>query len=194
MRLLGTVVATALALTLGGCNVTTDGGPRSQQREAVREAVGDGELTIDLSSPPTRADLALPEGRTTTVLQRDEREPFDVTVVFRDGTELTTSASWVTVTAEDESADPTSVTIRRAGDGLDDLRAAVEQSVADFGVERSRADTALSQSERATSGDADAKYVLPTAVAPPDRLEVETIAKANREEYHVNYLVSWEAP
>ena len=150
MRLLGTVVATALALTIGGCNVTTDGGPRSQQREAVREAVGDGELT--------------------------------------------TSASWVTVTAEDESADPTSVTIRRAGDGLDDLRAAVEQSVADFGVERSRADTALSQSERATSGDADAKYVLPTAVAPPDRLEVETIAKANREEYHVNYLVSWEAP
>jgi hypothetical protein len=35
--------------------------------------------------------------------------------------------------------------------------------------------------------------VLPTAVEPSDRLEVETIAKASREEYHVNYLVSWEA-
>lgn len=186
-------MATALALTFGGCNVTTDGGPRSEQRAAAREVVGDGELTIDLSSPPTRADLALPEGRTSTVLMRDEREPFDVTVVFRDGTELTTPASWVTVTADDADTDPTSVTIRRASDDLDDFRAAVEQSVADLGVDRSRADDVLRRSEQATSGDTDEMRVLPTAVAPPDLLELRTIAKASREEYHVNYIVTWEA-
>ena len=107
-RTLGTVVATALALTFGGCNVTTDGGPRSQQREAAREVVGDGELTIDLSSPPTRADLALPEGRTSTVLMRDEREPFDVTVVFRTANVLVTIvfSQWSTGTpAAPPSAD-----------------------------------------------------------------------------------------
>jgi hypothetical protein len=140
-------VATTLALTFGGCNVTTDSGPRSQQRAAARAVLDDGELTIDLSSPPTRADLALPEGRTSTVLMRDEREPFDVTVVFRDGTELTTPASWVMVNAEGADVDPTSVTIRRASDDLDDLRAAVEQSVAELGVDRSRADDVLKASE-----------------------------------------------
>jgi hypothetical protein len=192
VRTLGTVVATALALTFGGCTVT-DGGTRNEQREAIQEVVGDGELTIDLSSPPTRADVALPDGRSTVILERDGEDLIDVTVVFRDGTELTTPARWVSVTAEDGEADPTSVTIRRAGDGLDDLRAAVEQSVAELGVEQSRADTALSQSEQATSGRSDVMYALPAAVAPPDKLTVRTIAKASREEYAVNYIVEWEA-
>jgi hypothetical protein len=192
VRTLGTVAATVLALTFGGCTVT-DGGTRSQEREAIQDVVGEGDLTIDLSSPPTRADLAMPEGRSTVILERDDDEPFDVRVVFRDGTELTTPARWVSVTAEDGDADPTSVTIRRAGDGLDDLRAAVEQSVAELGVEQARADTALSQSEQATSGRSDVMYALPTTIAPPDKLTVRTIAKASREEYAVNYIVEWEA-
>lgn len=188
-----TLAIVTLTLTLGGCNVTV-GGERSEQRAAIQEVVGDGELTIDLTAPPSRADVALPEGRNTVILERDGDDPIDVTVVFRDGTRLSTQALWISATADDADSDPSTVTIRRAGDTLEDLRTAVDEAVSDLGVERSRADTALQQSEGATDGQGDVLYSLPTDIADPDRLSLRTIAKSARAQYAVNYIVEWGLP
>ena len=186
------VMATVLALTAGGCNVTTGNSEREAQRSAVREVVADGEVTLDLTDPPSRADLGMREGRASVVLEREGGEGFDVTVKFRDGTRLTVPAVTMGVYADDPGSDPTSVTVRRAGEGLPVIETALDQAVADLGVARADADAVLEQSARATDGPADVQRSLTTSVQPPDRLSLRTIAKAIREEYAVNYTVEWD--
>ena len=186
------VMATVLALTAGGCNVTVGNNERSAQREAIDEVVADGEVTLDLTAPPSRVDLGMQDGRESVILEREGGEAFDVTVVFRDGTRLTIPAVTMGVYADDPESDPTSVTVRRAGEGMPVIETALDQAVADLGVDRADADAVIAQSARATEGQADVQRSLTTSVQPPDRLSLRTIAKAIREEYAVNYTVEWD--
>lgn len=172
--------------------MTVGNNERSAQREAIDEVVADGEVTLDLTAPPSRADLGMQDGRESVILEREGGEAFDVTVVFRDGTRLTIPAVTMGVYADDPESDPTSVTVRRAGEGMPVIETALDQAVADLGVDRADADAVIAQSARATEGQADVQRSLTTSVQPPDRLSLRTIAKAIREEYAVNYTVEWD--
>jgi hypothetical protein len=193
-RVLAVLALLGLAVSTEGCNVTVGNSERSAQREAISEVVGDGALTIDLTAPPSREQLALMDGRESVILERDEGEPVDVTVVFHDGKRLSVPATWIAVHADDAESAPTSVTVRRSGEGLDHLRGALDEAVAGLGVARVATDAILEESAGATEGQADVMRSVPTSVGAPDRLSLRTIAKANREEYAVNYLVEWDAP
>jgi hypothetical protein len=192
-RVLTILALLGLALSTEGCNVTVGNSERDAQREAIGEVVGDGALTIDLTSPPSREELALMDGRESVVLEREQSRPVDVTVVFHDGKRLSVPARWIAVHAADPEAAPTSVTIRRSGEGLDHLRGALDEAVTGLGVSRAEAEAILEESAGATDGRADVMRSVPTSVRTPDRLSLRTIAKANREEYAVNYLVEWDA-
>jgi hypothetical protein len=181
-----------LAVSTEGCNVTVGNNERSAQRDAISEVLADGEVTLDLTDPPSRADLGMQDGRESVILEREGGEEFDVTVVFRDGTRLTIPAVTMGVYADDPGADPTSVTVRRAGEGLPVVETALDEAVSDLGVDRAEADAVVEQSARATDGQADVRRSLTTSVQPPDRLSLRTIAKAIREEYAVNYTVEWD--
>ncbi|RYU14209.1 hypothetical protein [Nocardioides iriomotensis] len=192
MRTLGSALtALALTLTLGGCNVTVGNSDRQAQRDAIADVVGDGELTLDLSSPPSRDDLALAEGRRTVILEREGGQPYDLTVVFGDGTRLATSVEWISVTAPDAESDPTQLVARRAGDDLDGVRVALDEAVADLGVDAGEADRVYGDVAGAGGGAADVQRSVTTSVSAPERLSIQPIGKANREEYVVNYTVEW---
>lgn len=192
MRTLGSAVVTvALALNLGGCNVTV-GGERSDRRAAIEDVVGDGELTVDLTAPPSREDVALGDGRKTVILERDGREPYDLTVVFADGSRLQVPVVWVSLTADDADSAPTMLVARRAGEDLEGVRAAVEEGVRDFGVDASRAEGVLASVADARSGQSDVIRTLPTSVPAPERLSIQPIGRADRDEYVVNYTVEWD--
>ncbi len=126
------------------------------------------------------------------ILEREDGQEFDVTVVFRDGTRPTIPAVTMGVYADDPGADPTSVTVRRAGEGLPVIETALDEAVSALGVDRAEADAVVEQSARATDAQADVRRSLVTSVRPPDRLSLRTIAKAIREEYAVNYTVEWD--
>jgi hypothetical protein len=194
-RHLGAVLAglVVVALTAGGCNVTVGNSDRKAERTAAEKVLGDG-LRLDLAQPPSRADLALPDGKRTTVLQRADRKPFEVSVTFRDGHRLETSGVAVLVTAEDGDSAPTSIAVRRDKLGLDDLATTLDTAVSDLGSDRARADAVLAQSREATTGSADVIRTLPTGIAGPDRLEVESVVSADEGRVSVNYLISWSAP
>lgn len=184
-----------LALTptlLGGCTVTAGNSERDSQRAAAEKILGDG-LQVDLTHPPTRADLGLADGDTSTVLQRRDRAPFEVTVRFADGHRLRTTGVAAVVTSPGPEDAPTSLTVRRDGLSLDDLQATLDGAVTDLGADRSRADAVLDQSRSATSGSADVVRSLPTAVAEPDRLDVESVVTAGEGRVSVNYLLGWGA-
>lgn len=188
------LIGLVLVAVTGGCTVTAGNSTRDAQREAAEAVVGDGSVTVDLTDPPSREELAVPEERTTVFLQRDGREPFDVTVRFRDGHELTTPAAVLGVETDGPGTAPKALTIRRDEMTLDDLRAALDSAVADLGVDRADADDALRRAEQAGSGDKDLIVTLRTAVADPDRLELEPVVSAMEGRVSINYLVHWDTP
>ncbi len=189
-RLAAALVAAVLAAPIaGGCTVNAGNSDRDTQRRDADRVLADG-LDLDLSDPPSRSDLALPEGARTAVLQRPDREPFDVEVTFRDGHVLRTTGAVLMVTATADGP-PTAVTVRRDGLTLDDLATTLRGAVDDLGAERTRADAVLAQSRRAGDGGADVVRTLPTGVAAPDRLEVESVVTAREGRVSVNYLLDW---
>lgn len=170
--------------------MTVGNSERDSQRQAAERVLEDG-LVVDLTRPPSREELAVPDGRTSTVLQRRDREPFDTTVRFHDGHELRTQGAVLIVTAKSGDGPPTSMTVRRDKMSLADLQTALDTAVDELGADRDRADAVLAAARRATSGRADVIRVLPTAVRSPDRLEVESVVTAREGHVSVNYLVSW---
>ena len=112
---------------------------------------------------------------------------------FADGHRLSTTGVAAIVTSPGPEDAPTSLTVRRDGLSLDDLQRTLDGAVTDLGADRSRADAVLDQSRSATSGSADVVRSLPTAVAEPDRLDVESVVTAGEGRVSVNYLLGWGA-
>src|SRR5690606_28195211 len=80
-------LAATVLMTSGGCAVEQSPDP---QEESVERVLADGHVEIDLNDPPSRADLAVPEGRKSFFLERPGKEPYEVTVTFTNGVSLTT--------------------------------------------------------------------------------------------------------
>lgn len=164
---------------------------RESQRRAADEVVGDGSVTIDLTDPPSRSDLGVTEGRKTVMLQRDEREPFEVTVRFSDGHVLTTTAMVLGVHTDGGDTAPHSLTIRRDSMTLTDLEEALLAAQQDLGADPQRVADVLEDARTATSGSGDVIRALPTALDGDERLEIEPVVTADEGRVSVNYLVSW---
>lgn len=171
--------------------MTTGNTDQDSRRSTAERVLGDG-LDMDLAHPPSRHALGMPEGQRTTVLQLSERRPFDVKIAFRDGHELDTRGVALVVTSTTSDGPPTSLTVRRDQLSQNDLGGVLDSAVRDLGAEPVRAEAVRTQSARATSGQADVIRTLPTGVAPPDRLEIESVVSASEGRVSVNYLVGWK--
>ncbi len=194
-RVTGGAVLLVVLVLVGACT----GGPstpdergsaserRQAQRAAVAELLADGTLVLDLDDPPSRTDLALPDGRTSIPLER-EGGGLEVLVAAGGQDLLRTPADTVVVTAADGTAPPGSVVVVRRGLTEGQLRAVVDGAVADLGVDPSQADLAL----RDVSGDLelDTTRVLATDV-PSASLEVEVGRTALEGEGFVAYHLDW---
>lgn len=191
-RRLGAVLAGLLvaAPTLGACSVSAGNSDRDTARNAAQRVLSGG-LDVDTSQPPSRDDLGMADGQTSTVLQLPGRMPFDAKVRFSDGHELDATGRVLIVTSKQPDGPPTAITVRRDGLTMADLETTLTSAVADLGADRTRADAVLTQSRRATSGSSDVIRSLPTGVAAPDRLEIESVVSAHEGRVSVNYLASW---
>lgn len=169
----------------------TTSSKRDEQRQLREAVLGDGSLEIDLSEPPSREDLALAEGDHSTVLQPDEAAPFMVTVRFSDSRTLTTSASSLGVTAADPESPPSRVIIRRDGMTVAELEEVLRESVGDFGADPARVVALIEGARGATNGQVDFRRSLPTALAGPERLDIQPIVTALEGRASVNYTVTW---
>ena len=175
----------------GGCDVATEGS-RTEQRQAVEAVIGDGSLTLDLGSPPSRRDLAFPDGVESHVLQREAREQFEVTVRFADGHELRTPADTVLAVAESPDGQPEELVVTRRGMTLADLDAVLGEATSSFGADPARVEQVVSRAHDMEGADSDLIRAVPTAVEPAGSLEVETVVTALEGRVAVHYHVSWE--
>lgn len=158
--------------------------------DAVAAVLADGRVEIDLSDPPSRADLAVPDGRRTSFLERPDRSAYEVVVTFTDGTTLTTPAHVVGATTDGES-DPTGVTVLRHDLTLEELEAALRDAVAQLGVDEARVESYLRSARTAQERETTVKRALPAEGLAPERVEVQPIAHGFDQRYQLNYLVDW---
>lgn len=170
----------------------SDTGPRAQQREAARQVL-DGGLDVDLSSPPSRADLALPESSSSTVLQNRDRSEFDATVRFTDGRVLDTRAYAAAVQAPGGDAAPDRLALRRRGLSLAELERLLRDATEELGADRAAVDSYLAQAARATEQQADVVRSIPTGVRGEEELVIEPVVTAAEGRVSVNYLIRWGA-
>lgn len=161
------------------------------QEESVERVLADGHVEIDLNDPPSRADLAVPEGRKSFFLERPGKEPYEVTVTFTNGVSLTTPVH-VLGAVTDGSGDPTELVILRHDLTLAELEEALRDSVTELGVDEGRVDSYLRSARSAEERQATSKRVLPAEGIGPERLEVQPIAHGFDQRYQLNYLISWE--
>ena len=163
--------------------------PSQDQRESAAEVL-EGGLDIDLAEPPTRADLAMPDGRRRYVLELAERESFDVTVRFTDGHVLRTPASTVDVTS-DGTHDPTSMVVRRTGLSPAELETTLRDAVTSLDADAGRVDAYLAAAPSTTEGDSDLMRSIPTDVGPSETLSIEPIVTALEGRISIDYSISW---
>lgn len=180
----------ALTMITGGCAVSSTESPRDEQRAAADRVVADG-LSLDLSRPPTRADLALGDGMRSVVLQSEERSDFPVRVTFADGTVLETPAYAAGVSAASSDAAPGELTLRRRGLTTDELRTALGEAVERLGADQAAVRSFLARAEQQDRGDSDLRRFLSTRVPAPQELMVEPIISSEGRA-SINYLIRWE--
>lgn len=187
------VAATAVVLlsVIGACAVEVHPNEQVRAEEAAAEALfADGLVELDLREPPSRADLALPEGVQSTVLEPDAGS-VEVVVTFSDGTVLRTSAQALHVKSPDGSSAPNRVDLLNYDLPDEEVRSRMDAAVAELGVARDDAEQVLQEVL-----DRDVEYapvVVPTGVAEPDRLDVELVSD-DAPGVQVHYFVSWPVP
>lgn len=161
------------------------------QDDPAQQVLADGRVSIDLSDPPSRADLGVPEGRRTFFLEMPGKEPFEVDVTFSDGTTLTTPAHVLGVTT-DGTSDPTGVTVLRHDLTLEELEQALAESVTTFGVAQDRVESYLRSARTAVQRETTVQRALPATSISPESLEVQPIVHGFDQRQQLNYLISWE--
>lgn len=172
----------------------TNGPDASTDEKAAQQAVlADGVVEIDLSDPPSREDLAVPDGRRATMLQREDDAAFTVRVTFSDGTVLETPARILGVET-DGSGPPTGLTIRRDRLTFDELVSTLEADRERLDLDEGALASYLRAARAVTPDGNDAQAVLRSgAVAEPEFLEVKPRTHHEGSDHMVQYLVAWDA-
>lgn len=185
-----TIAALAvLAVTFtGGCSVNTEQDAAGTRQESL---LADG-IEIDLATPPTREELAMPEDRGMVVLEREDRSRFPVTVRFRDGHTLTVEADQLGVDSPGPGQAPEQLVIVRDDLDMEALRADLDAAAGDVGADRAGITAYLDQMEAVLATGKDHRRTLTTAVAPPDRLTIQPITTALERDAFINYTIRWD--
>lgn len=160
---------------------------------AVAELLDDGHLEIDLTDPPTRAELAVPDGRKTFIIEDEGKEPFRVTVTFSDGHVLEADgASFVSVET-DGASDPTRLVIGVLGLTLEEMTTLLRRDAEQFGIEEGRLNSFLRDAAAAEEGDPFTRSNFQAkGIAAPEFLEVTGILDGTAADSQVNYIVEWK--
>ena len=188
------VLLAAVTMTLtGGCTVSTENnGPSpSGQAASAQEALLERGLEIDLSKDPTRADFALPEEGKRVILEREDQKPFDVTVRFRDGHVLTTTAVVLIVRTKGPGLAPDHLVVRRDGLTQDELVATLEAAVDEVGADAAATSAYVAKVPTAGEGTSDLIGAIRTSVARPDELTLEPVVSQLEGRASINYVIEW---
>lgn len=169
----------------------TETGPRQQQRDAAEQVLSGG-LDVELSGPPSRADLGLPDGQTSVVLQNSDRSAFEATVRFSDGHTLATSAYAAGVRAEDAQAPPRQLSLRRTDLTLSELAEVLRSATQDLGADPAAVEAFLQQADGATEQPGDLIRSITTEVSDPEELVLQPVVTAGEGRVSLNYLIRWE--
>lgn len=169
----------------------TESGPRQQQRDAAEQVLADG-LDVDLAAPPSRADLGLPDGQTSVVVQNSDRSAFEATVRFSDGHTLSTLAYAAGVRADSASTPPSQLTLRRTDLTLSELAELLRSATEDLGADLDAVEAFLRQADGSTERPGDLIRSITTEVSDPEELVLEPVVTAGEGRVSLNYLIRWE--
>lgn len=163
------------------------------QDDAVSALLEDDHLEVDLGDPPTRSDLAVPDGRRTFIIESPERDLFRTTVTFSDGHVLDVDqVSFVSVET-DGTSDPTRLVVGVRDLGPEEMAELLRADVDRFGLDPARVDAFLDAMAGAEAGDRFTRRAIPAeAIAPPEWMEVQPVVRGESGRYVVNYTVDWK--
>lgn len=161
------------------------------QESEEQRVLADGTVEIDLADPPTREDLAVPEGRRTFFLERPDKEPYEVVVTFTDGTTLRTPASVLGVTT-DGTGDPTALAVVRTDLTFEELEEALRGGVEQLGVDEARVEAYLRAAREAGTRRTTVKRALPSRYVAPELLELVPITHGFDGRQQIDYMIRWE--
>ena len=125
-------MALALLVLLGveGCTVDSDSGTRDVKM-------------FDLTGPPSRAAVGLPDGREQFALQADDHKPFPIKVSLPEGKQLAFDAKIVGVDAlrapDPKTGAPTTMDIQFYAPTLEEGRDHLTTALRDFGLDTAAA-------------------------------------------------------
>lgn len=165
----------------------------AQEDRAVEALLADSLVEIDLTDPPSRADLAVPEGRTYVPLQREDNAPFTVRVTFSDGTVLESTARVLSVETDGDGP-PTGLTVRNDGLTFDELQSTLLEDETTFGLDKASVASFLRAAPHAEERGTDVRRsIRASAVQEPEWLEVSPRMHHEGTDHMINYRLGWPA-
>ncbi|NYG56756.1 hypothetical protein [Nocardioides perillae] len=165
-------------------------GPADAEERAAERVLAEG-LVVDLADPPTREELALPDGVSSTVLQTEDETPAEVTVRFSDGGELVVPAYAVVVDSLGPEAPPTSLALARVDLSPAELADVLASAVAELGADEAAVAAYLDAVPRAGSREGDLIRAIPTRYDGREELVLDVVTTQAEGRIRVNYLVAW---
>ncbi|MFC6154543.1 hypothetical protein [Nocardioides yefusunii] len=180
-----------LALVLA-VRVPSSPSANEEQEAATAAFLASNEVSVDLSAPPTREQLAVADGRGTVYHRKPDGSPFDVSVRMADGHLIRLEATLVAVTTRDGGA-PVEMLVAHDDISPAELRATLDMAVADLGVEPLWARTALEDVRRAKLRKTRfSEYLSAQSIALPEHVSFDPSVKDGVISLHVR--ISWTPP
>jgi len=160
---------------------------------ALLVAAGE-EVTIDLTMPPTRADVGLADASESRVWTNLQRRPFRVSVSLSGGRTFSTEAVLAVLLSPEPDGNPTRLTVKLPATDL----AGAQSTLAELAPEWQLDEAEIAKSAARAAAVTTASHVYSTRVfgAHPAgfvRLEFQLEHHVEQDEYVVDGLFSWDA-
>ena len=184
---LGTALALTALLT-GACTVATPSDPTGD-RPSIEQFRAQNAVAYDLTTPPTAAELGVPEGRDSAIFDRDGPQYWDVAFQLPDGATFSTGrAIAVTVFLSDVPGGLLNeVGINVNADDEAQLSDQLRRDVDQLGIDPARVESYLASTNRLTNQILDGRefgYLSTSIELRPQSGEPGGVA--------MNYKFFWE--
>jgi hypothetical protein len=149
------------------------------------------EVTIDLTSPPTRASAGLPaDGDTRT--WASTATPFPLKVLLPQGRIFTTSARLVVLAGSTPEGDPERLSVKLPSTDLGGARRTLDELARTWHADRDEvARWAAAAAQASPDAYAYATHVFPAEPIDFVRLELQVEHHVQEDDYVVDVLFSW---
>jgi len=164
--------------------------------EAASETLvaAEGEATIDLTTPPTRADAGLANGSGSRVWTNPQRRPFRVSITLPAGRTLSTEAVLAVLMSPEPDGNPTRLTVKLPATDLDGVRSTLAELAPEWKLDE--ADIAAWAARAAAVTTTSHVYSTRVFAAHPTgfvRLEFQVEHHVEQDKYVLDGLFSWDA-